>query len=93
MRETKDIEMNSLAVECEDCMSTHKIAVYITFADPVSYREAEQYVTERLSSMLQSVYVVDRRISMWNAQWISCMIKLLVQWEYHIARLGNQEDR
>lgn len=46
MRETKDIEMNSLAVECEDCMSTHKIAVYITFAEPVSYREAEQYVTE-----------------------------------------------
>lgn len=38
MRETKDIEMNSLAVECEDCMSTHKIAVYITFAEPVSYR-------------------------------------------------------
>lgn len=46
MRDTKDIEMNSLAVECEDCMSTHKIAVYITFAEPVSYREAEQYVTE-----------------------------------------------
>lgn len=46
MRETKDIEMNSLAVESEDCMSTHKIAVYITFAEPVSYREAEQYVTE-----------------------------------------------
>ncbi|MFR1341928.1 MAG: hypothetical protein ACLSCC_13345 [Coprococcus sp.] len=46
MRETKDIEMNSLAVECEDCMSTHKIAVYITFAESVSYREAEQYVTE-----------------------------------------------
>ena len=21
------------------------------------------------------------------------MIKLLVQWEYHVARLGNQEDR
>lgn len=38
--------MNSLAVESEDCMSTHKIAVYITFAEPVSYREAEQYVTE-----------------------------------------------
>ena len=46
MRETKDIEMNSLAVESEDCMSTHKIAVYITFAEPISYREAEQYVTE-----------------------------------------------
>lgn len=46
MRETKDIEMNSLAVECEDCMSTHKVSVYIDFTEPVSHREAEQYVTE-----------------------------------------------
>lgn len=46
MRETKDIEMNSLAVECENCMSTHKVSVYIDFTEPVSYREAEQYVTE-----------------------------------------------
>lgn len=46
MRETKDIEMNSLAVECEDCMSTHKVSVYIDFTEPVSRREAEQYVTE-----------------------------------------------
>ncbi len=46
MRETKDIEMNSLAVECEDCMSTHKVSVYIDFTEPVSYREAEQYVAD-----------------------------------------------
>lgn len=46
MRETKDIEINSLAVECEDCMSTHKVSVYIDFTEPVSYREAEQYVAD-----------------------------------------------
>ena len=46
MIETKDIEMNSLAVECEDCMSTHKVSVYIDFTEPVSYREAEQYVAD-----------------------------------------------
>lgn len=46
MRETKDIEINSFAVESEDCMSTHKVSVYIDFTEPVSHREAEQYVTE-----------------------------------------------
>lgn len=46
MRETKDIEMNSLAVECEDCMSTHKVSVYIDFTEPVTHKEVEQYVIE-----------------------------------------------
>jgi hypothetical protein len=46
MRETKDIEMNSLAVECEDRMSTHKVSVYIDFTEPVTHKEVEQYVTE-----------------------------------------------
>lgn len=32
--------------ECEDCMSTHKVSVYIDFTEPVSYREAEQYVAD-----------------------------------------------
>ena len=27
-------------------MSTHKVSVYIDFTEPVSYREAEQYVAD-----------------------------------------------
>ena len=46
MREPTDIEMNSLDVECENRMIMHKISVYIEFSEPVSYKKAEQYVTE-----------------------------------------------
>ena len=46
MRETKDIEMNSLAVECEDCMITERLnsmlqILYIADKESLKKRAAD----------------------------------------------------
>nr|DAD88117.1 MAG TPA: hypothetical protein [Siphoviridae sp. ctpbb7] len=46
MRQPRDIYINKMTAECEDTMSAHRIVIYADFVQPVTYREAEQYITE-----------------------------------------------
>lgn len=46
MKQPRDIYINSMTAECEDTMSIHRIVIYADFTQPVTYREAEQYITE-----------------------------------------------
>ena len=55
MRQPRDIYINSMTAECEDTMSVHRIVIYADFVQPVTYREAEQYITEIMRRGLDSL--------------------------------------